>query len=206
MKNALLAGLSLIIVGCSSPEVPSASPDLSKVEKTHVLYDAQNTIVGFGAFKTTAKKEVKGWFTDFKIDNLQDTSLVELAFANATFEINVNSLETNDSGRNQRLLNDFFGKTLSAEKITGKVLSFLKDSSLVQVEIDFNGIKKPTNFTYLTSGDTLKLKASINLQDYNAIPALESLNKVCESLHKGDDGVSKTWSEVNLYLETVLKK
>jgi hypothetical protein len=27
---------------------------------------------------------------------------------------------------------------------------------------------------------------------------LASLNKVCEALHTGSDGVSKTWSEVTL--------
>jgi hypothetical protein len=36
----------------------------------------------------------------------------------------------------------------------------------------------------------------INLEDFGAQAAVESINKACFDLHKGADGVSKTWSEV----------
>ncbi len=197
--------MALAFVACQTPTSNVSTPDLSNVAKVNSMYDASATKIGFGAFKTTAKKEVKGWFNEFTIDNLVDTNQVELVFANATFEINVGSLETNDAGRNQRLLSEFFGKTSSNENISGKVLSFNKDSALVNVELLFNGVKKQVPFSYGMTGDTLKLNGTINVLDYNASTALNALNKACESLHKGDDGVSKTWSDVNLYLNTVLK-
>lgn len=206
MKNIFIPLLSLAVVSCSTPTSNVNTQDLSNVVRPNALYDANATKVGFGAFKTTDKKEVKGWFTDFTIGNLVDTNQLELVFGAATFEINVSSLETNDAGRNQRLLTEFFGKTTSAEKLTGKVISFDKDKSSLNVQLDFNGIQKEVPFMYAMSGDTLQLNASINMLDYNASTALTALNKACEDLHKGADGVSKTWSDVNLYLTTVLKK
>ena len=42
------------------------------------------------------------------------------------------------------------------------------------------------------------MKATMNVTNWNASDALSSLNKVCIDLHRGADGVSKTWSEVGL--------
>ena len=205
MKKIILPIVAFVLVSCETPSSNVSNPDLSKVVNDNSVYDANLTQVGFGAFKTTAKKEVKGWFKEFTIKGLVDTNQLELVFANASFDILVNSLETNDEGRNQRLLSEFFGNTSSNESITGKVLSFNKDSALVNVELMFNGVKKEVPFKYAMIADTLKLNASINVLDYNSSKALTALNKACESLHKGDDGISKTWPDVNLYLNTVLK-
>ncbi|MFT4683638.1 MAG: hypothetical protein ACI863_000230, partial [Flavobacteriales bacterium] len=32
-----------------------------------------------------------------------------------------------------------------------------------------------------------------------------SLNKICFDLHKGQDGISKTWNEVNIDVSTYIK-
>ena len=42
-------------------------------------------------------------------------------------------------------------------------------------------------------------------KDFNGSKAMESLNKVCFDLHKGPDGISKTWSEVEINVATYLK-
>jgi polyisoprenoid-binding protein YceI len=206
MKKIIFPLLIGATISCGTPNVEVSKSDEIIEKKNNSIFDSNATQIGFGAFKTTEKKEVKGWFNEFQINQVIDTNKVELAFANATFTISVNSLETNDSGRNQRILTEFFAKTNSTDTIKGKVISFNKDSALIKVKIDFNAIQKEVPFQYSMSGDTLKLNATINLLDFNAIPALESLNKACEALHKGSDGVSKTWSDVNLYLNTVLRK
>jgi hypothetical protein len=38
----------------------------------------------------------------------------------------------------------------------------------------------------------------MDITNWNPLDALASLNKVCEILHTGRDGVSKTWSDVAL--------
>lgn len=41
---------------------------------------------------------------------------------------------------------------------------------------------------------------------WNALEALAALNKVCFELHKGPDGVSKTWEEVAIEVSTYLRE
>jgi hypothetical protein len=44
------------------------------------------------------------------------------------------------------------------------------------------------------------------VNDFNLAPALAKLNKACEAVHKGPDGVSKTWSTVELKLMAKVTK
>ena len=55
-------------------------------------------------------------------------------------------------------------------------------------------------------GDVVSITGSINLNDFKAQKALASLNTTCKDLHKGSDGKSVTWPEVNIYVSTTLKK
>ena len=50
------------------------------------------------------------------------------------------------------------------------------------------------------------LKGTMDLNNWNAIEALNALNKVCFDLHKGADGVSKTWEDVAIQIETYLRE
>jgi hypothetical protein len=61
-----------------------------------------------------------------------------------------------------------------------------------------NGITQKVPFTYTIIGKSFNMKATMNVTNWNASDALSSLNKVCIDLHRGADGVSKTWSEVGL--------
>jgi len=42
--------------------------------------------------------------------------------------------------------------------------------------------------------------------DFGAEAAVAAINKACEALHTGADGISKTWSVVELSIETTLNK
>ena len=46
------------------------------------------------------------------------------------------------------------------------------------------------------------MNANMDITNWNALDALAALNKVCEILHTGADGVSKTWSDVALNITT----
>ena len=46
----------------------------------------------------------------------------------------------------------------------------------------------------------------MDLENWNALDAVASINKACEILHTGKDGVSKTWSEVAVKAEVLLDK
>jgi hypothetical protein len=49
-------------------------------------------------------------------------------------------------------------------------------------------------------------KGIMNLENWDALNAVESINKACEVLHTGKDGVSMTWSEVAVHADVLLQK
>ena len=49
------------------------------------------------------------------------------------------------------------------------------------------------------------IEAVMDLDNWQAQLAIEALNIVCKDLHSGDDGISKTWSEVKIEVATYLK-
>ncbi len=59
-----------------------------------------------------------------------------------------------------------------------------------------NGLTKELPFDYEMSQDTILINAPMDLNNWQAQAALESLNQACWELHTGPDGVSKTWNEV----------
>jgi hypothetical protein len=45
----------------------------------------------------------------------------------------------------------------------------------------------------------------MNLENWDALAAVASINKACEALHTGKDGI-KTWSEVAVHADVLLNK
>ena len=218
MKKIVLSLASIALLASCGGE--SANNDASKVPtkdssavSTPVLekickkgYDKESTSIGFGGFKTTEKKEVKGYFKEFTIDSTTVADSPEEVFANAIFSVPVNYLETNDLGRNGRIIDEYFGNMEETSDIKGKVIGFDSDSNKVNVEITLNAITQTVALNYAVSGDTISLNGSINILDFNGSKALAALNTACEVLHKGADGVSKTWADVSLYISSVVKE
>jgi hypothetical protein len=58
----------------------------------------------------------------------------------------------------------------------------------------------------ITDERRVSIKGTMLLKYWNALGALETLNKICFDLHKGEDGVSKTWDDVAIEVNTYLRK
>lgn len=174
-----------------------------KVEECFKVYDSKSTEIKFGAFKTTEKKEVKGVFESFDILNTQDGETAEEIFQNAKFLVYVNSLETKDAGRNQRIREAFFG-TMGTDTLSGKVVGIEQDS--IVIDLKMNALHQQIKLGYSAKEDSVNLRGSINIMNWEGSAALDAMNKACYDLHKGADGVSKTWPDVALYISSKLKE
>ena len=62
--------------------------------------------------------------------------------------------------------------------------------------ITMNGITERLDFVYTIADKVFQLDATMDLNKWNAQKAIESINEACKELHKGSDGISKTWDEV----------
>ena len=192
--------LALGIISCNNQESTNSNEAEEKVCK--YVYKADDTKIGFGAFKFTEKVEVKGGFEDFKIENTVASENPNEVFANAEFTVYVKSLETNDEGRNIKIREHFFGTMLNTDEMKGYVTKIENDS--IYIDFKMNELTKSVALSYSLDDKNINLEGTINVLDWSANEALAAINKACEDLHKGEDGISKTWADVNLYISTTL--
>ena len=163
--------------------------------------------VDWTAYKTTEKVGVKGEFQQFyyvagKGDSLKDF------FSGLVFNINVDSMSTGDVARDKNILYGFFKKALPDKHLKGFVNSVQGDDQSGQLDIVFGFNKKSqiVPLKYSMKESQLKATGPLHLKKVDLGAALKSLHKVCYELHKGEDGVSKTWDVVDLEITAEMEK
>ena len=157
--------------------------------------------INFIAYKTSDKVPVGGQFKKVDVISGGEGNTVNEAIHNTEFSIPVSSLFTQNSSRDYKIKKFFFGIMDNTKLLSGKLL--LSDATNGIADIKMNGISQKVPFTYSIVDRTFNMKAVIDVNNWNASKALASLNNVCLDLHRGADGISKTWSEVTLNITTV---
>jgi len=158
-----------------------------------VLNEATNS-VQWTAYKTTEKVPVKGKFTQVNITSGGEGNSVKDAIHNAEFSIPITSIFTSDSSRDYKIRKFFFGVMENTKLLSGKLV--IENDSLGYADITMNGITEKLPFTYLIDVKKFSMATKMDVLNWNAKSSLDSLNLICKELHKGLDGISKTWSEV----------
>lgn len=172
------------------------------VEKSYSIL-ADSTVISWTAYKTTAKVPVKGQFTEITIENVKKDSTVLGALNGLKFKIPVSSLYTMDTIRDAKLKEFFFGSLKNSSTITGTVNISKENGSTV--EISLNGITRELPIAYIITDNKVTIVGNMELDNWQAKAALEALNVVCKDLHTGEDGISKTWSDVKIEVIAVLR-
>lgn len=165
------------------------------VEKTfkYSLKKAEN-LVSFIAYKTTDKVPVKGVFKKLEITKAGEGNTIKEALNGAEFKVPVSSIETKDSGRNFKIQKFFFQVMADTYGLTGKLN--ITDASNGVVAFTMNAITKELPFTYTIVENVFIMETTLDINNWNGQEAVTSLNAACKDLHKGADGVSKTWNDV----------
>jgi len=87
----------------------------------------------------------------------------------------------------------------SAATIKGVVKSHDPEKSESVATITMNGISKDITFKYEKKDKLLTWTGQIDvLKDFLMKDSYKKLHEACKELHKGNDGKSLTWSEVDL--------
>lgn len=172
----------------------------SATDVCSVSYNPQGSTLNWTAFKTPKKVGVKGQFTNLVINSSKSANVDEL-LAKATFEVETNSVSTNDKGRDAKIFQFFFKKMSKGTKITGKVVKV--NPTNVDVEFSLNGATKVITLTkkYDETQNTVTLNGELNVLDFGMKDNLASLTKACETLHEG-----VTWPDVTVELVASVPK
>jgi hypothetical protein len=162
--------------------------------------------VNWTGYKFTEKAPVSGWFKKSEIsfgDPNQETktSLVEfLKLANV--KVTLSSVDSDNWSRDRNLKKAFFAVWDSGDFATGKLqdLKAKDDNSGVgNLSLMVGGITKNVPVKYqMDAAGLVTIEGSLDVLDFNGTNAIASINKKCQDLHKGSDGISKTWSTVDI--------
>ncbi|AKP51500.1 hypothetical protein [Cyclobacterium amurskyense] len=209
MKNLKLIALSLLLLAnfsCNNAN-KSAETETEVVAESNFTLVEDSTKVSFVAYKTTDKAPVGGQFTKINVTNFGEGATALEAMNGTKFSIPVSSLFTNDATgtRDPKILEFFFGVMENTELISG--VFKVEGGNKCSIDVTLNGTTQNIPLEYSTVNDTQFIFDGVmELENWNALDAVASINKACEALHTGKDGVSKTWSEVAVHAEVLLEK
>lgn len=189
----LVFTIGLLTVSCKKDKKIETPTEEVKSELVGLNIIQDSTKVNWTAYKTSDKVAVGGSFTEIIIENEKIAETVDEALEGASFSIPVSSLFTNNPERDGKLKEFFFGVLKNTEMIGG-TFNFRQGKCFLTLSL--NDITKQFEVNHEFIDNKFLINAVLNLDDFGAQEALTSLNKVCGDLHKGADGVSKTWNEV----------
>lgn len=198
----LMVSIGLFIACGSDKKEKEITNVKKKSTAAFVLNDATNSI-GWTAYKTTEKVPVKGKFTKVDIVSGGEGASVKEAINNTEFSIPISSIFTSDTSRDYKIRKFFFGVMADTKLLSGKLV--IENDSLGYANITMNGITKKLPFNYTIEGKAFAMQTKMDVLNWNAQNSIDSLNAVCKELHKGLDGVSKTWSEVAIDIKSTFK-
>lgn len=165
--------------------------------------------IGWTAFKTSEKTPVKGHFTKFQAMGPGSAESLEKLLTGLHMDIDGASVETDNPARNATIQQFFFEKFNPAFAIHAMATKLEGDDQkgTLTINIKLNGVAKDVPFAYTVNAEgLLEAKGTIDMMDFSLQPAFDSLHQACEDLHKGKDGVSKTWTQVDLSVSGKFQK
>ena len=199
---------SFILISCNSGQEKNIKTD-DKIElepnADKCIYSfSDSTIKLFWAgYKTTDKLKVLGSFQEIKTNHSnQKFSSIDEMVNGITFSINSKSSESGDPIRDANLRDYFFNYLTDNFQINGNVSEY--NDAFITANFDVLGVDRQVKFTHSIVNNVLKLRALISLDDLGAYKAYNSISAKCYDLHKGPDGISKTWDEVNVLIDVPL--
>lgn len=197
---AILA-LGLIVAACSGePETATDSKEDAQVACFYKYNDGATTFE-WTAFKTNEKLPVRGGFNEIKVESEASDDPIAV-LESITFSMKTASVETNDESRNGKVAKFFF-ETINTPTITGKVKSINENGKAI-ITVTMNGIDVDIEGDYTLDEGDFSFSSTVDVSSWNALSGITALNKECNDLHKGKDGVSKLWTEVALSFTTTL--
>ncbi|KIX22279.1 hypothetical protein SY27_05645 [Flavobacterium sp. 316] len=195
-KIALIAfTVALLVTSCKKEEKKETPVEETKTEITGLKIVSDSTKVNWTAYKTTDKVPVGGSFKEIALKNTQNGETPEAILEGASFSIPVSSVFTNDPIRDGKLKEFFFSALKNTEAIGG---TFNFRDGKCFLTLTLNDVTKQMEVSHEFTNNKFSVNSIINLEDFGAQDAIAALNKVCFDLHKGADGISKTWSEVEI--------
>ena len=201
---------SIVLISCNSNNNKEVKQENSKISNNSYQLDIGKTKVIWNGYKTNDKVKVVGYFNEFSTDreNQEFNSIDELVNGLA-FSIKSSSSLSGDPIRDKNLQDHFFSYLTKEFLINGTLGQPINDS--IDVTFDVFGQKRTLRFGCQyniipgsNSDYMIEISGSIDLESqFGGLKAFNAISKKCYDLHKGADGVSKTWKQVDVLIKAL---
>lgn len=215
MKKIILSivvgGSVSFLSSCGSEEVKevvNAEEEITVDDCTYSV-DQESVKVEWTAFKFTEKTAVGGFFEMKELGHVAEAKTPVEAFKEATLSINTRTVNSNNEDRDKKIKGVFFGSMEKTDFLTGKIKSLEgaeNGNGKAIIAITMNGVEKDQEFTWIADEENVEFNTELSVENWNAKPSLDSLNTVCDDLHKGEDGISKLWPNIEVKVSAKLTK
>ena len=208
---------SVLLCSCNSDkETKVITKDKVNSDNLYQL-DLSRTQIIWNGYMTTDREKVVGMFTDFTCDrnNREYTSLNDL-ITGLNFTIKTSSSISGNQIRDLNLKYYFFKQFTDNFELKGSIISVVGDSIDVKfkifseskiIRLGYRQIDIKSSLSENHYDCLLEIKGSIDLKEqFNAIEAYNNISDKCHDLHKGSDGISKTWTHVDVHVKAFIDK
>ena len=216
MKYNKLKTLTILIfilfISCGRNNNKEVQQEKIKTELDTYKLDMANTKVIWNGYKTNDKAKVVGYFNEFSCDREnQEFSSIDELVSGLKFSIKSSSSLSGDPIRDKNLKDHFFKYLTEDFVINGTLAQPINDS--IDVTFDVFGQTRTLRFgcQYNTVPDSdnsdymIEISGSIDLESqFGGLQAFNAISKKCYDLHKGADGVSKTWKQVDVLIKALV--
>ena len=162
--------------------------------------EVENFSVNWTAFKTPTRIGVSGTFIEPNLETRQTKDLCLFSFLPmTTVHIDTSSVKTDNEMRDSTIVGAFF-KKMTGEYIDVIIKRVDLERKELSVEITMNDITQTIFMPFTYKDRTFRAGGKIDVLNFSASEALNSLNEACQEQHKG-----KTWSEVEVSFVMVMK-
>ena len=202
----------ILFISCGRNNNKEVQQEKIKTEDDSYQFDIENTKVIWNGYKTNDKVKVVGYFDEFSCDREdQEFSSIEELVNGLQFSIKSSSSLSGDPIRDKNLKDHFFKYLTDEFVINGTLAQPINDS--IDVTFDVLGKTKKIRLAFLDNiiptcpyfDHMVEIKGSINLESqFDALKAYNVISNQCYDLHKGADGISKTWKQVDVHVKVLV--
>lgn len=205
-KNLLFLILLCGMVSCNNSEknLPITGSDQNQFSKEQqYTIDTSGISIIWTAYKFTDKIGVSGTFTNYTFENKKASGTLENILNKSKLSIPTATVNSDNPIRDFKLGSYFF-KVFNTSEIRGTISKIKKYEGIINLTMNRTSKKIP--FTYAIEKDTIRLFTNLNLIFWKGEEALKTLNNECYELHKGTDGISKLWPDVDITINIPVHK
>ena len=155
--------------------------------------DPQQITIEWTAFKTPSKVGVRGTLPKFDLQGKTQGPDLKEILSQLGIHIDPSRIHTGNASRDKKIARFFFGKMKG--KIIKAQVKKIKSKEII-LKVQMNEYVQEIPMQYKIKGHQIEGSGFLDILDFQAHSALQSLNKACRALHSG-----KTWSDVLLKIK-----